>query len=356
MHLFYVENDLGMKAMLDLIDRLGAIPANMLASLATSGKRARLSILIYHRVLEEPDTLTDDQCDKDFFELQIRTLSRYFNVLPMPEAIQRLKEKNLPSKAACITFDDGYADNVENALPILQKFGVPATFFVAAGFIDNGVMWNDKIIELIRHAPGDHLDLNAVDLGKYEINSLKQRRETLFALINKIKYLPLDERHALIERLYQLIPVALPDNIMMTTDQLKQLHRAGMEIGGHTLSHPILARIEYKTAYDEIAKGKSKLENIIQAPVRFFAYPNGKPGQDYLPEHVTLLKKIGFEAAFVTASGAANYKSDIYQLPRFTPCNTDRTRFILRMTHNMFKATVTVSPDAERIVHSCNPL
>jgi len=339
----------------DLTDRLGAIPANMLASLATSGRRARLSILIYHRVLEVPDSLTGDQCDKDFFELQIRTLSRYFNVLPMPEAIQRLKEKNLPRKAACITFDDGYADNVENALPILQKFGIPATFFVAAGFIDNGVMWNDKIIELIRHAPGDRLDLNAVGLGKYEIESPKQRRQALLTLINKIKYLPLDERHTLIERLYQLIPVTLPDNIMMTTDQLRQLHHAGMEIGGHTLNHPILARIDYKTAHDEIANGKSKLENIIQAPVRFFAYPNGKPGQDYLPEHVTLLKKIGFEAAFVTATGAANYESDIYQLPRFTPWDTDRTRFILRMTHNMFKTTATVSvPDDDRIVHSCN--
>lgn len=341
--------------MLDLLDRLGSIPANMLTSLLTSGRHARLSILIYHRVLEKPDSLTGDQCDKKFFEMQISTLSKYFNILPMSEAIERLKEKNLPNKAACITFDDGYADNAENALPILQKYGVPATFFIAAGFIDSGVMWNDKVIEFVRHATGYRLDLNAVDLGRYEIESIEQRRQTLLSLINKIKYLPLDQRHALIEQLYQLIPIALPANIMMTTDQLRQLHRAGMEIGGHTVNHPILARTEYKTAYDEIVNGKTKLENIIQAPVRFFAYPNGKPRQDYLPEHVTLLRKIGFEAAFVTTPGAANYESDIYQLPRFTPWNTDRTRFILRMTHNMLRATDTVSvADTDNIVHSCS--
>lgn len=341
----------------DLLDRLGAIPSNMLTALITSGRRARLSILIYHRVLEKPDSLTGDQCDKKFFEVQIRTLSRYFNVLPMSEAIQRLKEKNLPSKAACITFDDGYADNAKNALPILQKYGVPATFFIAAGFIDNGAMWNDKVIEFVRHATGCRLDLEVVGLGRYEIGSPEQRRHTLLSLINRIKYLPLHERHALIKQLYQLMPIALPTNIMMTTDQLRQLHRAGMEIGGHTLNHPILARIEYEAACDEIVNGKTKLENIIQAPVRFFAYPNGKPGQDYRSEHVTLLSKIGFEAAFVTTPGAANYKSDIYQLPRFTPWDTDRTRFILRMTRNMFRTTETLSvSDTGSSVNSCNLL
>lgn len=343
MHLFYAENDRRMKTIPNLADRLGAIPANFLASIfSPSGKRARLSILIYHRVLTEPDPLTGNQSDKKFFDIQIRMLSRYFNVLPLSEAIERLKEKNLPSKAACITFDDGYADNAENALPILQKYGVPATFFIAAGFIDGGMMWNDKIIELIRHAPGDNLNLGAINLGKHEIDSLGQRRQTMHTLINKLKYQSLDDRHTLIEQLCQLIPIPLPDTIMMTADQLRQLHRAGMEIGGHTLNHPVLARTEYETAYAEIANGKSKLEDIIQAPVRFFAYPNGKPEQDYLPEHVAMIRKIGFEAAFATAQGAADYGSDIYQLPRFTPWNTGRTRFISRMIHNMFRISDTV--------------
>lgn len=324
--------------MSDTLDRLTAAPANLLASIVSpAGKRARLSVLIYHRVLPEPDPLTDDQCDRQFFDTQINFLSTYFNVLPLPEAIQRLKDRTLPDKAACITFDDGYADNAENALPILQKYNVPATFFIAAGFLDGKMMWNDKVIELVRRTPGDHLDLSALDLGKHPVATLEQRRRTLFALIEKFKYQSFEERHAMITRLVESKPIALPDNLMMRTEQVRQLHQAGMEIGGHTLSHPILARTDSDTAYAEIADGKAKLEAIIQSPIRFFAYPNGKPWQDYRPEHVNMLKTIGFEAAFATAWGAADYQSDVHQLPRFTPWDRSRSRFILRMVQNMFR-------------------
>lgn len=329
--------------MRNMLNQLCATPASLFASLRSpAGKRARLSILIYHRVLDEPDPLTGDICDKIFFETQISILSAYFHVLPLPEAIERLKAGTLPSKAACITFDDGYADNAENALPILQKLGTPATFFIAAGFVDGGMMWNDKVIEFVRKAPGDILDLNTIGLGQHNIGSLEQRRQTLYQLIEILKYRSFNERHTLIEQLLALKPVTLPDNLMMTTDQIMQLHRAGMEIGSHTLSHPILARTANETVYAEIVEGKNKLENILQAPVRFFAYPNGKPRQDYLPEHVVMLRQIGFEAAFTTAWGAANSDSDIHQLPRFTPWNTDKVRFILRMVHNTSRTPDTV--------------
>lgn len=330
--------------MRNLLDRISAIPASLLASLRSpAGKRARLSILIYHRVLDEPDLLTNDPCDKKYFETQIRFLSTYFNVLSLPEAIQRLKEGTLPSKAACITFDDGYADNAENALPILKKLGVPATFFITTGFIGGGMLWNDKIIELVRIAPGDTLDLSAIDLGRHAIDSLEERRRTLISLIQAIKYRTLEERNVLIEQLFQQIPAALPDNLMMTADQIRQLHQAGMEIGGHTVSHPILVHTDDETVYTEIVDGKTRLEDIIQTPVRFFAYPNGKPKQDYLPKHVAMLREIGFEAALATAWGAASQDSDLHQLPRFTPWDTERTRFILRMVHNTFRAPDTVS-------------
>jgi len=130
---------------------------------------------------------------------------------------------------------------------------------------------------------------------------------------------------------------------MMTADQIRQLHQAGMEIGGHTVSHPILVHTDDETVYSEIVDGKARLEDIIQAPVRFFAYPNGKPKQDYLPKHVAMLREIGFEAALATAWGAASQDSDLHQLPRFTPWDTERTRFILRMVHNTFRAPDTVS-------------
>lgn len=330
--------------MLNLLTLLGAVSVNALVSLfSPAGKHARLSIVLYHRVPLEADELLNDLGNVQSFDKHIHYLSNHFNILPLYEATQRLQDNSLPSRAACITFDDGYADNAEVALPVLQKYGVSATFFIATGFINGDMMWNDKVIELVRRAPGQFLDLSEIGLGKHTIDSLEQRRSLLLSLIDKLKYLPFEERHAQVEQLCQRISVELPKNLMMTDDQVRQLYNAGMEIGGHTVAHPILSRLGYDAAYDEIAKGKQMLENIIQAPVRFFAYPNGKPGRDYLPEHVAMLKEIGFEAAVSTAWGAADNSVDIYQLPRFTPWDITQTRFVMHMIQNMLR-TVEVVP------------
>ncbi len=307
------------------------------SSLSPAGKNARLSISIYHRVQEEDDELLGISASAISFDLHVKHLAEHFNVLPLHEAVQRLQNRTLPSRAACITFDDGYADNEEIALPILQKHGVSATFFVATGFINGGIMWNDVVIEWMRRAPVDSLDLTEMDLGKHEINTLLQRREALRSLINNLKYLPFEIRKQKIDQLCSLIPVSLPENLMMTSEQVMNLHRAGMGIGGHTTNHPILARLTNEAVYSEIAENKETLEHIINSPVRLFAYPNGKPNQDYLPDHIEIIKSLGFDAACTTAMGAAKSGCDVYQLPRFTPWANDYLKFILHMSRNMVR-------------------
>lgn len=315
-----------------------SFPLKMItSSLSPSGKNARLSISIYHRVQEEDDELLGISASATSFDLQVKYFSENFNVLPLHEAVQRIQNGTLPSRAACITFDDGYADNEEIALPILQKHGVSATFFVATGFINGGIMWNDVVIEWMRRVPVDLLDLTKMDLGKHEMNTLPQRREALFSLINALKYLPFEIRKQKIDQLCSLIPVSLPGNLMMTSEQVLKLHRAGMGIGGHTTNHPILARLTNEAAYSEIAENKETLEHIINSPVRLFAYPNGKPNQDYLSNHIEIIKGLGFDAACTTTWGAAKKGCDLYQLPRFTPWVSDYLKFMLHMSRNMVR-------------------
>ncbi|MDN5752016.1 MAG: polysaccharide deacetylase family protein [Nitrosospira sp.] len=302
------------------------------------GSHGRLSILIYHRVPFQPDPLFPDEGGAETFDRQMRLLTTCFNVISLFDAVQGLRQGKLPSRAACVTFDDGYADNAEVALPILQKHDIFATFFVAAGFLDGGRMWNDTVIELIRRAPGERLDLSGMGLGQFEIGTLPQRRQAIHSVLGKLKYLPPDLRRSRVEAMCALIPVRLPTNLMMTSEQIRVLHNAGMEIGGHTANHPILARLENDAARAEIATGKEMLESIIRAPVRLFAYPNGKPGNDYLPDHVRMVKDLGFDAAVSTAHGAARMGGDLYQLPRFTPWDRGQVRFTLRMAQNMLKA------------------
>jgi peptidoglycan/xylan/chitin deacetylase (PgdA/CDA1 family) len=112
--------------------------------LAPGGARGSLLVLIYHRVLEQRDPLIDDEPDAATFSAEMDLIGSICNVLPLQEAVDRLASGSLPPRAACITFDDGYANNRTVAAPILQARRMPATVFVATGFIGDGRMFNDR--------------------------------------------------------------------------------------------------------------------------------------------------------------------------------------------------------------------
>ncbi|MGW8389874.1 polysaccharide deacetylase family protein [Pseudoduganella sp. HUAS MS19] len=306
-------------------------------SLLSGGGRRAPAILIYHRVLPVADPLFPGEVHREQFSRQLGWLKSRFNVLPLLEAVRLAEQGRLPPRSACITFDDGYADNAEVALPVLQQHGLHATFFIATGFLDGGRMWNDTVIESVRRAPGEQFDASALGLGRHAIDSWDARRNTIGALIGQLKYLPLEQRLQEVGKLASLARAELPRDLMMSSEQLRQLHAAGMGIGGHTVNHPILARLPAAEARQEIAQGRAALEATLEAPVRVFAYPNGKPGQDYLPEHVAMVRELGFEAAVSTAWGASRGDTDWYQLPRFTPWDQGIGKFGLRLARNMLQ-------------------
>lgn len=311
-----------------------SLACRALAAVGFGGNAAnRLSILIFHRVLPERDPVFPSEMYAQRFDSQLAQLKRHFRFMSLAEGIKGLREGKLPPRAACITFDDGYADNSEIALPILQKHGLTATFFVASGFLDGGRMWNDTVIELVRAATGP-IDFRSLGYGRFEIDSPAARHAAIAALLDSLKYLPVAQRLAEVDKLRSLLPLALPEDLMMTSAQVRQLHQAGMEIGGHTVHHPILARMDADDARREIIDGKTALEKIIDAPVRLFAYPNGKPGRDYLAEHALMVKEAGFEAAVSTSWGAARPGGNLFQLPRFTPWDQGEFRYLLRLARN----------------------
>lgn len=225
----------------------------------------------------------------------------------------------LPARAACITFDDGYADNVEVALPILQRHSFTATFFISTGFLDGGRMWNDTIIESVRSARQEALDLTPIGLPNFFIRTVEERRETISRLIAVSKYLEPAERGQRCAAIREIAGGELPDDLMLRAEQVRTLHNVGMGIGVHPVTHPILARLPSKLAKREISDGRAALEAMIGAPVRLFAYPNGRPGVDYHGEHVNIVRSLGFDGAVSTGWGAASRRIDPYQLPRFTP-------------------------------------
>jgi peptidoglycan/xylan/chitin deacetylase (PgdA/CDA1 family) len=126
---------------------------------------------------------------------------------------------------------------------------------------------------------------------------------------------------------------------MMTGDEVRALASAGMEIAAHTHTHPILSKLEAADAEREIQHGKDELEWLLDRPVSLFAYPNGKPVQDFLPEHADMARRAGFAAAVTTAPGWACKTTDPFLLPRFTPWDRTQWRFGLRLLHNLRRTT-----------------
>jgi len=121
----------------------------------------------------------------------------------------------------------------------------------------------------------------------------------------------------------------------MTRQQVRSLRKMGMEIGAHTVNHPILMRLADEAAMAEIRDGKAELEQIIDEPVDLFAYPNGVPGRDYSAVHAAMVRQCNFKAAVSTAAGAASIGDDPFELPRFTPWDQTRLRFGARLLLNL---------------------
>ena len=235
---------------------------------------SRLSILIYHRVLDKADAFHTEIPDINAFSWQMELLHRYYNVIPLSEALEQLQTNQLQPESACVTFDDGYADNYLNALPVLEQWNIPATFFVASGFLDGGMMWNDIVLEGIRHHYENHLDLTPVGLKRYEMGDVAQRRQLAEHLLADIKYLSSTQRDEVTSFIKEQTLQRLPDNLMMTTEQLQALHASGMEIGGHTVNHPILSSLSQAEAEHEIYQGRQQLSSRLDgAAIRYFAYP-----------------------------------------------------------------------------------
>lgn len=315
--------------------------AHSLASPA--GERAALSILIYHRVLAKPDPLFPETVDIETFSQQMQLLSQNCHVLPLLEAVDRLQRGCLPAAAACVTFDDGYADNLLNAQPVLKRYGIPATVFVATGFLDGGIMFNDVVIEAIRRCGHSAVDLSAFGLGQYDLSDDVLKRDAIMALLTQLKYLPFHERMASAKKLAQYLAVDLPTDLMLTTDQLKMLATCpNIEIGAHTDGHPILATLDDAAVAAEIAQGKRHLEDILQRPILSFAYPNGRPGKDYLANHPEIVANMGFKLAVTTSPGVAKKSSDLFQLPRFTPWGRGQFSYGLRLIRNCMSGDATV--------------
>jgi peptidoglycan/xylan/chitin deacetylase (PgdA/CDA1 family) len=298
--------------------------------LSPRGNRGKLLIFIFHRVLAETDPLLPSEPDAVQFDWMIRLIGKNFNVLPFGRAVALLQSGTLPAATACITFDDGYKDNCAVALPILRRHGLVATFFIATGFLGGGRMWNDDIIAAVRALVGESVDWTEFGLDRYGLSSHDERLNTITAVLGRLKYLPHGQREVTAREIARRAGVDDKSELMMSADDVREVRAAGMELGGHTSTHPILNLLSDDEAYSEIRRGKSELEEVLSEPVNVFAYPNGNPRLDLSSRHIEMLRDVGFVAAATTERRVASMKTDPFLMPRFTPWDRTPAKFAAR--------------------------
>ena len=227
--------------------------------------RKRLLVLCYHSVISDeapPDPRTNIAVTTRQFESQLQILQSRWNPISLAEldaAIQGTAE--LPDYSVMVTFDDGFRNNVTLAAPMLRQYGIPATVFLTTGLIGTtNMLWTQEVIERQRHLQTDTLP----------------NRST-----SELKRLPIANRLAYLDELCTNSKLVIDSDwqrelyTFMDWDEVRQLQSFGIDVGAHTVSHPILSSLSTKEMRRELTVCKAKIELETGTPCFAIAYPNG---------------------------------------------------------------------------------
>lgn len=299
--------------------------------------KGKLTTLLFHKVPASRHPLVPDEPALADFTAILEATMRRFRVLPLDEAVVALRAGNLPPNAACITFDDGYPEWRTGVVPVLERLGLHATFFITAGQYSGLPMWNERILHAVESARPGTPTLQWEGLPDLRFDQVNDRRRSIKLLDRFLKYQEPAEK----ERLLQLLEAHTDserDRVpSMSEEDLRHLHAKGFGIGGHSVTHPILSRCTPQQAYEEIAGAREQLEHLVRGKVAAFAYPNGLPGKDFGPEHIEMVRRAGYRFAVTTQRGVARADTPLMQIPRFTPWGPSAGRMDLQLLRNLMQ-------------------
>lgn len=275
-------------------------------------------VLLYHRVT----TLTSDPemlaVSPDNFHAQLRYLKENFPIVRFDEDWSKVSKP-----AVVITFDDGYADNALEALPILEEVGVPATFFVSTGTIGTPeeFWWHEleRIILETQSLPPS-FTLDDVRFGRgWSTGTPRERQEFYHGIVRLMNDADPGHRNnwrAQLRHWAQTGEMAADMHRAMTLDELRLLAGgSGVTIGAHTVTHTRLSSLSQEAQQTEITASKEQLETWLGREISTFSYPFGRRS-DYTGQSVELCRNAGFTKAAANFPGQAHRWTDPYQIPR----------------------------------------
>lgn len=289
-----------------------------------SGQHRGFLIVTYHRVLEQPDAYYPDGMPVPVFTEQLGLFRRRCSVLPLGEILAHVEAgRPLPRRCVALTFDDGYQDLHRLAWPLLKQARLPATLFVAVQAPERGLLWPELMKEAVRHTTKARVELETLKgtgPWAFELASQSDRLRAVGYLQARLKRLPNDVKERTLQELVWKL-FGLPaeafrvEDLMLSWEQLTALASDGIEIGAHTMSHPILTRVPEQEAVREIAMSRKRLEERLGIPVRHFAYPNGR-APDVSVGIRGLVEAAGFRSACTALLGINRPVEDRFLLKR----------------------------------------
>lgn len=294
----------------------------------------RFQILYYHRVLPAPQPFSLAMVRTADFERQIQLLTGLFRIITIPQLLAEIENEALQPNTICITFDDGYADNFVYAYPILKKYGVPATIFLTTGVIGNNrLLWHDEVLYAVQNTAAKNIEWPLAGRATWPLNSVPARLAFANACLEALKQKKTAERNQAIKRLFECCAVALNKtrpNEMLSWEQIKEMHKHGLEFGAHTVTHPILSLLDDEEMQREILQSKQTIEAQLQTKIEIFAYPNGQP-RDFDERAKQVLKKCGMRCGLTTISGMNNNHIDPFAWRRATPWMPEADKFFAQL-------------------------
>ena len=280
-------------------------------------------VLMYHSIVEEP-RLTENSIgisqSQACFEAHVRAIAQRFKPVSIEEIAEfARKNRRLPANSVAVTFDDGFADNYEVALPILNRYGVPATFYIMVNAVETGNLpWYCRLRFAIRTTR--KAEWRDPELPRSFKTNVGHDREA--ALNNAIEIGARKtgrDQEEFVQRVEKALDVESPgppQGLMMTWDQVRTLRKSGHTIGAHTLSHPNLAHINREEARAEILGCKKRIEEVLGEPVDHFSYPHPALNPQWSPETFTITRDAGFKSAVLTTCGPVRQGDEPLALKR----------------------------------------
>jgi peptidoglycan/xylan/chitin deacetylase (PgdA/CDA1 family) len=296
-------------------------------------------ILGYHRVAHAHHDIYSLSVKPGNFGEQLEVLRQYARPVTLEQIVRGLADGKLPRKPVALTFDDGYADNLYTLRPMLERYDIPATVFVASGYLGQQFWWDElerllmepkKLPDSLRflaRGTEHHWELDGADRGD-ALNGSPRDRAELFQDVHRVlQRLPSEERQDAMAQLRSQVGPEVEARAFdraLTAGELTQLADGGLvEVGAHTVTHPLLAGLPLGLQRDEIRRSKEQLEQLLERPVASFSYPNGSLSE----QTEELVREAGFACGCASFKDVTWSQNQLFRLPRFWIGDWDGDRF-----------------------------